>query len=766
MTIAPAAASSFTLFSIGFGGPGSPALPMRDLVTNIPLDAAPEWVASQRSAPVACPQGATLTMQVVFQASNVDQFPMGESYTVQATSAFLDVSPQAVAVSIQPMSGFSAPATFSFAAPVPQGIGVRSFTLDWTATDSSGHPLAIGTSSHTLYVTWQQPPAATVPAPPAPYQIAVQMAVQWAAGETTVAGIAAALLKGIDTLHITRSFVGSDARMALLLAKADSVGFTSLLNQMLWALGIVAVPRAIAIDWSHLPADTLQWVPSSTAVAPSVGGPEAHCLSLIASGPDVLFCDAEAGLGPVAVTMPLPPDAASAQTGGAFAAILAGYLKPAAARLASLPTTVPSDAPIEIFSVHFAFPQGNAIALRDAITDGPIGVTPEWVAGMDSVSPVVGQTRTGVPAAFVRGTTPTLEATFLRTHRGSTNGLTIVIGADGTPASVAEQTVTLTFGPDGRSAAVQFTLDGPISAEVAATVLTLKWYAKGAAGQAAPAGTSTHPVYVTWKPMTANPAEGLPAWSYSTLVQWTSTFAAGAATDKDVCDRVFANLSKTGLKYGVAGWNTRQMLLGNGGMCGGWYQLFQAMLHCQGVLVEKRAFLVNWRTLGTDDIQWNAIVVSAGGLNQQVPPVTPSVFHDLAAFPIPAPASLTTTTAQRYRFWGLPGGWSDGHCINFFTFDGALYLYDASFSLGPIPLAMPLPPADNTILGGADLESFVANYLVKAVSHMLGSFAANGQDWLSVAPAGADAGVNGISVVTSDLPTMVGAVPAITFGWI
>jgi hypothetical protein len=313
---------------------------------------------------------------------------------------------------------------------------------------------------------------------------------------------------------------------------------------------------------------------------------------------------------------------------------------------------------------------------------------------------------------------------------------------------------------------VKFDTDGIVSNDVGVVTLSLEWYARAANNVEAKIGTSRHQLYFTWKPIVPDAGEELPEWAYAPLVQWTSAFAAGAASDKEVCDRVMQHLPATGLKYGVAGWTPRQMLLGNGGMCGGWYQMFQMMLHCQGVAVQKRAFLVDWRTLADDAVQWNAIVVSGGGLNQPVPPVTPSDFHDVTTFPIPSPATVTRLTAQRYRFWGSPGGWSDGHCVNFVEFEGQLYLYDASFHLGPIALDMPMPPADGTVLGGSELADFVAKYLSVAVSHMLGSFTVNGDALVSEVPVGGAAGVNGVSVLTSSLPAMVGTLPTITFRWI
>ena len=50
----------------------------------------------------------------------------------------------------------------------------------------------------------------------------------------------------------------------------------------------------------------------------------------------------------------------------------------------------------------------------------------------------------------------------------------------------------------------------------------------------------------------------------------------------------------------------REMLIRGGGMCGGWYLMFQQMAHVQGVFVHRRCFLVHWRTLPNGEESWCA----------------------------------------------------------------------------------------------------------------------------------------------------------------
>ena len=718
----------FELFSIGFGGPGGSALAMRDLLTEVVLGATPEWVANHRSAPIAFAQGATVMLDVVFQASNIDVFPSGASYTVQATGDLFNVTPQAVPLSIQPMDGFSAPIGFTLSTPVPDGIGVRTFSLEWTATDPNGQTFGIGTSTHELYVTWRPLEQGTDLIPPIiPYDVVVRMAVSWCAGQTTLDGICTALCDQMQHAGILHSITNADVQMVLLQRTADSGGFAALLGQLLDAHGIGSATRAFSIDWARLPDDCLGWVPTaSTADTFLVVGRQIHTINLIASESAVLLCDGDAGVGPVTFPGAMPLDTAWTMTGAPFAALRQSYLVPAAQRVNGRLVGLLPTVPLTPFAIHFAFDGSDAIVLHDPVTDDRIGKTAEWIAG---TSGLPGDARSsqpaGLPAAFVRGTVVTLSVRFRRTidvQHGGKQTMTVTLGASGTPVGVTEQTVTLTFTPSGRSQAVRFQTDAVVSNDVGMTTLDLEWYAIGANGarnhdrdQRAPAVLHLE----ADRPRPRRRVAGLglrPARPVDVGVRRRRDLGQrGVRPDHE-------RLPETGLKYGVAGWTPRQMLLGNGGMCGGWYQLFQAMLHCQGVTIQKRAFLVDWRTLAASDVAWNAIVVSSGGLNQKVPPVTPSVFHDVSAFPIASTAGVTTLTAQRYRFWGMPGGWSDGHCVNFATFDGQLYLYDASFHLGPIALDMPMPPADGTVLGGSELADFVAKYLSVAVSHMLGSF--------------------------------------------
>ena len=253
-------------------------------------------------------------------------------------------------------------------------------------------------------------------------------------------------------------------------------------------------------------------------------------------------------------------------------------------------------------------------------------------------------------------------------------------------------------------------------------------------------------------------------------MEWTCQWAAGQNDERAICDAILNNLPSSGLRYGVNAHTIRDLLLNQGGMCGAWYQTFQQMAQCQGVFVYRRRFLVDWRQVAGGEEHWCAIVVRNGGLNQASPAHPASTFHDHnGAFPIPAGTTvpIATVTEQRYRFWGLPGYWYDGHCINFLVYQGRLYLYDACFGLGSIEIQSPLPP-DNLAApqGGAALAPFRAAYLDGAIDFMLGTVR-NGAAILRsvfVHPHGLPL-ANGMTVRTANIPQTVAGVDGLTFRW-
>jgi hypothetical protein len=251
-------------------------------------------------------------------------------------------------------------------------------------------------------------------------------------------------------------------------------------------------------------------------------------------------------------------------------------------------------------------------------------------------------------------------------------------------------------------------------------------------------------------------------WVYKMPMLWTSEWAAGKDNEKEICDAIIHDLHLSGLKYGIGGGSVRAILVGGGGMCGGWHDMFQHLAHCQGVFVHRRCFLVDWRSLPGNEVKWKAIVIRSGGLNQPAPTWPAAEFHDVdAQYPITSTTPINAVTEKRYSFWGFPGVAADGHCINFLEYDGKLYLYDPSFGTGPFQIATfggpeaPLPPEDLTVLGGTQLTSFKKEYLDSAVDYMLGSLKDD-----------ADALHADITAKTQIIPDLAGPFKEITFYWI
>src|SRR5438876_201651 len=107
--------------------------------------------------------------------------------------------------------------------------------------------------------------------------------------------------------------------------------------------------------------------------------------------------------------------------------------------MSTAPQTAPAaHAPFEVYSVHFDYPGGQAIKLREPASNQFVGATPEWVDG-----------RRNELSAYVRRTRPSLRVVFRGTP--SADG-PYTVGVDGTPFQMAEQSVTLAFdAAHGRS---------------------------------------------------------------------------------------------------------------------------------------------------------------------------------------------------------------------------------------------------------------------------------------------------------------------------
>jgi hypothetical protein len=409
--------------------------------------------------------------------------------------------------------------------------------------------------------------------------------------------------------------------------------------------------------------------------------------------------------------------------------------------------------PFTLHSIAFAYPGSpDAIPLRSPATDQLVGAEPEWLAG-----------RRSAVAAYVRGARPAVRVVFARTP-GSSRVATCRIGAEGAPG-IAPRIVTLRFGRDGLSAPVTFRVARRFTRRVGIERVEWSWYAEAAAAPH-PLGESSHEICLVWRrPLAAAPWSepaafaGNERWAYLPVMQWTTEWAAGRTDARSICDAMLAALPRSGLRYAVAAWTVRDMLLKGGGYCGGWYRMFQAMAAAQGIRLERRAYLVNWESLPGDRARWCALVVTSPGLNRSRPVEAASRFHDADRRPI-SRSPVQSVTRRRYRFWGQPGQLGDGHCINFLRFRGRWYLYDASFRSSAVALSGFALPRSNPARAVPirALGTFRRDYLDQAVDYMLGSLAGDGRLYETEHPSPDQPDplgqqvINGLSVETRIVP--------------
>lgn len=416
-----------------------------------------------------------------------------------------------------------------------------------------------------------------------------------------------------------------------------------------------------------------------------------------------------------------------------------------------VPTVQPDPAPFEVYSILFNYDGSNAIDLKDHVTNGDIHSNPEWIKATRDE-----------PAAYVRHTLPHVKVVFKKIA-SSVSG-TYAVGAIGSLGGIRREDITPTFNASGFTIPIDFELMWPLPNSVGKHNVTIDWYARKTAVPdiPIPVGSATHTICTTWQIMDpTKDAVTLRDWVYKNPMLWTSEWAAGKDNEKAICDAIIQNLHKSNLKYGVP-WvfSVRGILQNNGGMCGGWYKMFQHLAHCQGVFVHRRYFEVDRRLLSNGEAKWCSIVIRSGGLNQPYPPLQPRQFKDINSnYPINSSTQISYVNQKRYVFSG-PG---DGHCINFLKYSGKLHLYDACFQAGPFEIApftgpdAPLPPRIDTILGGNDLASFKSKYLDGGIDYMMGTLY-DGSGTLHSYP-------DGLTVKTSIIPDVTGTFNEITFEW-
>jgi hypothetical protein len=367
--------------------------------------------------------------------------------------------------------------------------------------------------------------------------------------------------------------------------------------------------------------------------------------------------------------------------------------------------------PIELQSVHFQFPGSSALPLLNPATNEELGAQPEWINDLRNE-----------PAAYVRGSTPMVKVGLMARFLFVPDRFELrAEGPSLEPISLGQDPKALTWiGPvTVTSQRAQFyqlseplRLNRPLPDRIGTHSLRLRWIAAWRTEEGGRAervevviGDTQHTVCTTGRQPLHN--QRGKAGPYAPLVLWTSEWCAGRTGDKEICDAIIENLPVTNLRYGVPGWDVRYMLMTGGGMCGGWYQMFQQMAGCQGVAVETRTFrptpprfsvpLGKPLDPGPEIIfEWGAFSSCAPGLNQLEPSwliryraLFPLEMED---FPPSTNKPLGQYQTQLEDRYCIPIDGMDGHSINFLKKDEkTVYLYDPCFKNESIELDMPLP---------------------------------------------------------------------------
>ena len=411
-----------------------------------------------------------------------------------------------------------------------------------------------------------------------------------------------------------------------------------------------------------------------------------------------------------------------------------------------------NEEPLAVYSLHFdrGETDGDAIALWDPVTDTRLGELPEWI-----------RERRAEPIAYVRGARPSVRVTLLANHFVPTSfdlsAFGPALGGEGTFRWVGPHPVCLERTAGWSTLPEPVAFNRPLPDRIGLHALELQWYAEWTDDRGTARrlflGDTRHELYTTGAPMEHGLPGAPPSGAYAPLMRWSSRWCAGLENRKAVCDALLRGLAETRMQYGLPAWSVRHMLLAGGGMCGGWYQLFQQLANCQGVTVEGRTLhLVPGHDPRTDEVRWEALVAAAPGLNQFEPGKQTRFlggFNDCVRYPFAPDEPVELLTRQEARYCFL-AGWDDGHSINFLEDGGRLYLYDPSFRTEAIALDMPLPAPDGEPVTLGPRSPFRRDYLHQAMPWVMGTLRANGRLW----DVDVGRGRFGITVKTEHVPEL------------
>jgi hypothetical protein len=342
----------------------------------------------------------------------------------------------------------------------------------------------------------------------------------------------------------------------------------------------------------------------------------------------------------------------------------------------------------------------DSIPLKDHQTDMNVP-KPEFIY----------QTR-NEPAAYIKNSVITVKVKFT-----GMNGITSAkIKAEGGLGGLPEQTVSFS---GGESPVIEFTANNALPNRISVNNISWNWKCKdvnGSGSEEVSMGFTSHEIYTT-NAEPSNPP------IYKKPMKWTCEWATGLSDEKDICDAIISNLWRSGLHYGRRGWTVDQILDNGGGMCGGWYKMFQHMCDAQGVFVHAIFYQLKNDAAPPPEVKWAGIDILDPGLNNLEPTDTHNVWWVDNVYPKPRYFGDTSgaddveyvSNKKVYRFFA---GVGDGHCVNFLEYGGQIYLYDPSFGHGPFSNTFTsIPSGDKT---GEDLSDFREHYFNTAVDHLYG----------------------------------------------
>lgn len=269
---------------------------------------------------------------------------------------------------------------------------------------------------------------------------------------------------------------------------------------------------------------------------------------------------------------------------------------------------------------------------------------------------------------------------------------------------------------------------GPLPASVGEHCLELRWSARSASrrGEAFEAlATTRHTFLITLRPLISHGVV------YRPLVEWAVRVASGLDDDEEIARALIRRLPELGLHYGRPAWDIYAMLVAEGGMCGGFAQLFTELAGTHGILCEPYLFTLDRVRADGPATPWRAIDISSPGLGNEKPTfrfdaaLVDSVYPRPRFFGASAPDDDVQwiTGHAMYRF--VAG--DDGHCVNLLRSRGRVLLYDPSFGGGPYEGCVG-DEGPSSPMAGAALRAFRQSYFDRTVDHLEGLVSARALD--------------------------------------